>query len=127
MANLPWLRKLFSKKDTVKHEIKLTYDADIFDAIEFGDLETIQSFWQEDIDIDYQEKGRNSMLMLAVSYGYEEIVSFLLTKQPDLFLRNDRGQQAVDISKANGQTQVVDLICRHYLIALKKNSRLHNF
>lgn len=33
----------------------LTYDGDILDAIEFGDLESIQMYWQKNIDIDYKE------------------------------------------------------------------------
>ncbi len=34
----------------------LTYDGDIFDAIEFGDLESVKMYWQKRIEIDYQEK-----------------------------------------------------------------------
>jgi hypothetical protein len=74
--------------------MKLTYDGDLFDAIELGDLESAKIYWSEDIEIDYQEKGGNSMLMLAVSYGFKDVVEFLLSKQPNLNLKNDQGQTA---------------------------------
>ena len=92
--------------------MKLTYDPDIFDAIEFGYLESIKTYWQDDIDIDHQEKGGNSMLMLADSYGQEDIVEFLISKNPDLYLTNDLGQTAEDIAKVQGHTRIRKLI-RH--------------
>jgi ankyrin repeat protein len=56
--------------------MKLTYDGDLFDAIEFGDLESVKLYWQDSIEINYQEKGGNTMLMLAVHYGFEDIVKY---------------------------------------------------
>jgi ankyrin repeat protein len=90
--------------------MKLNYDGDLFDAIELGDLESAKIYWSEDIEIDYQEKGGNSMLMLAVSYGFKDVVEFLLSKQPNLNLKNDQGQTAADIAKEKGYDQILNLI-----------------
>lgn len=79
-----------------------TYDADIFDAIEFGDLESVKMYWREKIEVDYQEKGGNTMLMLASHYGFEKIFEFLLSKRPNLNLKNDQGQTAADITSEKG-------------------------
>ncbi len=90
--------------------MKLIYDGDLFDAIELGDLESVKMYWQEGIEIDYQEKGGNSMLMLAVSYGFRDIVEYLLSKQPNLDLRNDQGQTAADIAKEKGYDQILNMM-----------------
>ncbi len=87
-----------------------TYDGDIFDAIEFGDLESVKMYWTESIEIDYQEKGGNTMLMLASYYGVEEIFEFLLAKRPNLNLKNDLGQTAADIARGKGHNSMLDLL-----------------
>lgn len=48
-----------------------TYDPAIFDAIGFGDLESAKMHWLDKIEIDNQEKGENTMLMLVSNYGFE--------------------------------------------------------
>ena len=45
-------------------DMKLTYDGDLFDTIELGDLQTVKIYWQEGIEIDYQEKGYDQILNL---------------------------------------------------------------
>jgi ankyrin repeat protein len=90
--------------------MELTYDRDIFDAIEFGDLESVKMYWQKRIEIDYQEKGGNTMLMLAVYYGFIDIVEYLLLKGPNLNLRNNQGQTAADIAIEKGYTRILEML-----------------
>lgn len=90
--------------------MSLTYDGDIFDAIEFGYLKSVKLYWRESIEIDYQEKGGNTMLMLAGYYGFEDIFEFLLSKKPNLDLKNNRGQTSADIAREKGHTKILDLL-----------------
>lgn len=90
--------------------MELIYDGDIFDAIEFGDLESVKMYWQERIVIDYQEKEGNTMLMLAVYYGFTDIVEYLLLKRPNLNLRNNQGQTAADIAVEKGYTLILEML-----------------
>lgn len=90
--------------------MELTYDGDIFDAIEFGDLESVKMYWQARIEIDYQEKEGNTMLMLAVYYGIIDIVEYLLSKGPNLNLRNNQGQTAADIALEKGYTRILEML-----------------
>lgn len=92
----------------------LTYDGDIFDAVEFGDLDTLKLYWQDAIDLDYQEKEGNTLLMLAVSYGWEEIVQFLLSKGPNLHLINKEGDTALDIARKKRHMQIAEWIQKAY-------------
>jgi ankyrin repeat protein len=80
----------------------LHYDPDIFDAIAFDDLESLKMYWQASIDINFREKNGNTMLMLAAHHGFEDIFEFLLSKGPNVDLKNDKGQTAGDIAKENG-------------------------
>ena len=111
IASKSWQLRLPRPLLVIKQdEMKLIYDGDLFDAIELGDLESVKMYWQEGIEIDYQEKGGNSMLMLAVSYGFRDIVEYLLSKQPNLDLRNDQGQTAADIAKEKGYDQILNMM-----------------
>lgn len=90
--------------------MELTNDGDIFDAIEFGDLESVKRYWTDSIEIDYQEKGGNTMLMLASFYGFEDIFEFLLSKRPNLNSKNAQGQTASDIARDKGHNSMLDLL-----------------
>ncbi len=92
----------------------LSYDGDIFDAVEFGDLESLKMYWQDGIDIDYQEKEGNTLLILAVYYGWEEIVQFLLSKGPNLHLKNKEGDTALDIARKKRHMQIAEWIQKAY-------------
>ncbi|MCG8329697.1 MAG: ankyrin repeat domain-containing protein [Chitinophagales bacterium] len=92
---------------------KLKYDADIFDAIEFGDIETVKLFWTKHIDINFQEKNGSTMLMLAVAYGDKQIVKFLLSKGPNLAIRNNDGKTAIGIAEENGRLEILDLLSQY--------------
>lgn len=77
----------------------MKYDADIFDAVEFGDLETIIDFWTEDTDIDYQEDNGVNLIMLATKYKHKHIVKHLLTLNPNLYLWNNEDETVFQIAE----------------------------
>jgi len=88
----------------------INYDPDIFDAVEFGNLDSIKMYWQKDIDIDFLEKGGATMLMLAAYYGFEDIAEYLLSKGANTSLKSTKGQTAIEIAKERGHLAVVKLI-----------------
>ena len=87
-----------------------TYDGDIFDAIEFGDFESVKMHWKASIDIDYRGKSGNTMLMLATYYGFEDIVEYLLSKGANLSLTNAQGKTVIDIAKEKGHSRILEVI-----------------
>lgn len=77
----------------------MNYDADIFDAVESGDLETIKSYWTKEIDIDFQDNNGMNLIMLASTYNQKEIVSYLLTLNPNLYLKNNNNETVFEIAE----------------------------
>lgn len=50
------------------------------------------------------------MLMLAACYGFEDIIEFLLSKRPNLNLKNNQGQTVIDIARSKDYTRILDMI-----------------
>ncbi|MBS9770788.1 MAG: ankyrin repeat domain-containing protein [Trichodesmium erythraeum GBRTRLIN201] len=76
----------------------MEYDADIFDAVEFGDLESIKIFWSKETNIDWQDNNGINLIMLASRYNHKEIVKHLLTLKPNLYLRNHENETVFEIA-----------------------------
>lgn len=76
----------------------MKFDSDIFDAVTFGDLDSVQMYWSDEIDIDYQDKFGMTLLMYASMYGWSEIIDYLLKYQPDVTLCDYKGETAIDKS-----------------------------
>lgn len=77
----------------------MEYDSDIFDAVEFGDLETVKTYWKKEINIDYQDNNGMSLIMLASIYNHKEIVNHLLTLNPNLYLRNNNKETVFQLAE----------------------------
>ena len=88
----------------------LTYDGDLFDAVAFGDRESVKMYWQDSIEINHPEKGGNTMLMIATFYGFEDMCKFFLSKRPNLSLVNDKGQTVKDIAIAEGHVNILEML-----------------
>jgi ankyrin repeat protein len=81
-------------------EKETSFDPDIFDAVEFDDLESLKMYWRNDINIDYQDLNGMTLLMYAVSYDHTAIIEYLLSKNPDLGLRDKMGASVFDKVKS---------------------------
>jgi hypothetical protein len=81
------------------------YDADLFDAAEFGDLDWVQrsigsmGVDGKPIDINVQDLRGETILMIASRYAWSEIVRFLLDHGADPNLRNNKGQTALMLAQ----------------------------
>ena len=85
----------------------MEFDADIFDAVEFGNLADVQTYWTDSININYQDLSGIDLLMLACKYGHLDIVKYLLQFNPDLENKNNKGQTAIDIAIKNNFMEIV--------------------
>jgi ankyrin repeat protein len=88
----------------------MSYDADIFDAVEFGDLLSVQMYWTDAINIDWQDETGTDLLMLACGYGHIEIVHFLLSFNPNLNQKNNFGKTTLQLAQENGYADIINLI-----------------
>tara|TARA_B100000795_G_C22751296_1_gene419536 strand:- start:73 stop:342 length:270 start_codon:yes stop_codon:yes gene_type:complete len=88
----------------------MEFDADIFDAVEFGDLATVKNYWKDSININYQDLNGMDLLMVACSYGHINIVTYLLDHKPNLLNRNIKGKTALNIATQNGFEAIVRLL-----------------
>lgn len=77
----------------------MEYDPDIFDAVEFGDLESVKMYWTNDINIDFQDGDGISLIMLAARYNHKEIVNYLLDFNPNLSLRSNKRKTVFQIAE----------------------------
>jgi ankyrin repeat protein len=93
-----------------------SFDADLFDAVEFGDFEWIQESINSVntdgklVNINVQDTNGKTLLMLASGYNHIEIVRFLLEKGADTTIRDNHGQTAFMEAIANGHSQVIELL-----------------
>ena len=71
----------------------------IYNAIEIGDSESLKRSWTKSIDIDFHDKNENSFIMLAVKYQQQEIVAYLLTFNPNLYLCNNENETVFQIAE----------------------------
>ena len=88
----------------------MEFDLDIFDAVEFGDLDTLKSYWKDSININFQDSNGMDLLMIACSYGHIEIVKFLIKHKPNFNNKNKLGQTAIDIATLNDHEPIIALI-----------------
>jgi len=88
----------------------MEYDGDLFDAAEFGDLETLESFWTDQINVDWQDLNGMDLIMTACEFGNENIVIHLLTYKPDLAKKNNKGQTALDIAKKANHKNIIKIL-----------------
>lgn len=92
------------------------FDADLFDAVEFGDFEWIQqsinSLNRTPIDINAQDINGETVLMLAIRYNHIEIVRFLLEKGADTAIKDNKGQTAFMKAKTNKYNHLIELFAQ---------------
>ena len=88
----------------------MEYDSDLFDAAEFGDLDTLKSYWSNEININWQDLNGMDLVMTACQFGNKDIVIHLLTLKPDLTKKNLKGQTALDIAIELNNQQIINLL-----------------
>ena len=91
----------------------MKYDADIFDAVEFGDLRTVKLYLTKDININFQDLNGTNLIMLATYYNHKEIVKHLLSLNPDLYLTNNKQETVFQIAKKLEDKELLNILIKH--------------
>ena len=87
------------------------YDAIISNFHNYMEYQKIILFLlQLEIDINYQNEHRDTILMLASRNGHHQVVELLLSKDPDINIQNNNGVTALMFASGNGHHQVVELL-----------------
>jgi len=73
--------------------ISLSLNAqDIFLSVENGDIQTVRIILKKDANVvNTKNNVGDTLLHIAVLKGHKDIVKFLLTQNPDLEIKNNRG------------------------------------
>lgn len=66
-----------------------------FHAIRTGDIELVRVFLDAGVDVDFQNNQGYSPLMVAAFRGQEAMADFLLTRNADTCLLDERGNSAL--------------------------------
>jgi ankyrin repeat protein len=95
-------------------------------AIKKGDKILSKLIIQENVDLDTQNYGAPTELMLALKYDEtEEIATLLIKKGADIFKTNSTGKNSIDLAKDYNRSTIISLIQnkldKSYEINLKKN------
>lgn len=92
------------------------FDADLFDAVEFGDIDWVQQSIGavgvdgKPINTNAQDMSGATILMIASSYNHIEIVRFLLNKDADPNIKDNQGQTALAKARVRGHTEIMRLL-----------------
>ncbi|MCI5054485.1 MAG: ankyrin repeat domain-containing protein [Flavobacteriales bacterium] len=97
-----------STEETCKTDME--YDSDLFEAVEFGNLNAVRTFWSEDIDMNYQDKKGWTLLMYAAYYGFTDIFEFLVEKGANVDVIDTENRTARSIALDNGNEHLLELI-----------------
>ena len=86
-------------------------DADLFDAVEFGDREYAEILLDApDVNVYAQDLAGTTILMLASDYGHTELVQLILSCGADPNLQDKQGRTALRRASESGHFGVVELL-----------------
>ncbi|WP_420629919.1 ankyrin repeat domain-containing protein [Candidatus Leptofilum sp.] len=91
-------------------------DPDLFDAAEFGDLDWVErsigslGLNGKPVNINAQDNGGKTILMIATRYNHIDVVRFLLEKGADPNIRDKRGHTALIEAQAGGHKELIELL-----------------
>ena len=78
-------------------------DTPLHIAVKKNNLELVKYLVEKGANVNAQDKQGNTPLQLAVLCGYKEIVDFFIQqKSVDIYIKNEKGQSAVDMSNRFG-------------------------
>jgi len=84
--------------------------ADLFDAIEKGDIEKVKKIIASEMDVNCKDTSGNTPLIVSSFYGHNKIVELLIAKGADLYMRNNHGTNALGFAADKGNTNIVKLL-----------------
>ncbi len=102
-----------------RHTSKVTNIKELINAIWNGDNKKVQSLIKQNIDVDQEDKNKETALMHAACLGETDIIKLLLDVGADVDKTNTEGQTALMMAAARGYTKIIEL-----LLAKKANVKI---
>mmetsp|Transcript_7446 Transcript_7446/g.11282 ORF Transcript_7446/g.11282 Transcript_7446/m.11282 type:complete len:601 (+) Transcript_7446:841-2643(+) len=84
--------------------------ADMFQAIEDGDLKKVESLLDNGEDVDMKDEYGNTALMAAVRSGNQDMVKLLCDNGADLSIEDSTKETALGIAKEEGDDDIVQIL-----------------
>jgi ankyrin repeat protein len=108
-----------SERRTISEAQQKIVDTNLISAVSSFDREKMELCLKKGADINARSSWNNrTPLMMAVAYGREDTVVFLLTRNPDLFLKDSEGKTVYEIVNEIRDSSVQKKINRLLLAAL---------
>ena len=108
-----------AERRTISEAQQKIVDTNLISAVASNDREKMELCLQKGADINARASWYNrTPLMMAVAYGREDTVVFLLTKNPDLFLKDSEGKTIYEIVDTISDSATKRKINRLLLAAL---------
>ncbi|MEA2019913.1 MAG: ankyrin repeat domain-containing protein [Campylobacterota bacterium] len=106
--------------DVVNH---VTYsDDEIFSAINTKNIKQIKAILKSGKDFNCKNTNGNTALMVAVAYGYNDVVAVLLSNGVDVNVKNKYGKTALDIAIKHKMTKIIKIFKEYGHDSVKKEN-----
>jgi ankyrin repeat protein len=89
---------------------RTSVNADLFDAVEDGDLKEVKSALNQGADVNAMNAYGWTPLMVASLNDYTVIVKLLLESGADANVKDDEGSTALNVARSYGYHDIVDLL-----------------
>ena len=90
--------------------------ANIFRAIDVGDIEAVKLFIAEGVDVNANNLGGETPLHFAAAYGHKEIAELLIAEGADVNAQRDNGETPLDLATIDNPkdtAETADLLRKH--------------
>lgn len=99
-----------AKKEEVAPEVAQKMNEDMMRAILRCDLDAARDLINRGADINYQNKSKNTPLLLAVNQNWSEMARFLIERKADVNKTDESGQTAIMVTAAKGNLDIFQLL-----------------
>lgn len=106
----------------IDNEPDLMREEMVFEAIKQRDVRKVQILLDKGCDIDYIGDKELTFLMLAVSFGYTEIVKLLLENNSNVDLQDRDGNNALMMASCLGYNSIVHLLLQQNPVLNNQNN-----
>lgn len=88
----------------------------LIDATQKRDIRMVKTLLSAGANVNVQDRGGFTSLMIASMYGYKNIVILLLKSGANQNLRSQSGHKALDFAVKNKRTKVIFILKNHLRI-----------
>ncbi len=86
---------------------KISFDAEIFKAIEENDIQTVQTYIESGANPNIRDESGSTLLIIASRLGHEHLVKLLINSCVDLNIRNNDGNTALIVAASYGYANIL--------------------